>query len=132
MRLTEINLVVAELEVSHRFYLGLGWVMRPITAPDQPEVQAWLTTSGPAPVTLHSQPFASWWDASGVRVQPGSTTIDLTFDLPAELDQFIERTVDLGGALIAARRPMPWGQSYAIVGDPDGYRWGLKAPILES
>lgn len=34
-----------------------------------------------------------------------------------------------GGQVIAAARPMPWGQQYAIFADPDGYRWGIKSPL---
>ena len=128
MQLTEINLVVADLARSHVFYTALGWEMRAITFPDSAEPQAWLTTSGPTPVTLHSVSFAGWWDPSGPLAVPGSTTIDLTLD-GDDAAGFLQTAIASGGALIAGSRPMPWGQNYAIVTDPDGYRWGIKSPI---
>ena len=127
MLLTQINLVVSALEASHRFYTGLGWAMRPITMPDDPEPRAWSTTAGPAPVTIHSQAFAEWWDPSGAHVGPGSATLDLTCEHSEELARMLGQVEELGGTVIAPPRSMPWGQEYAIIGDPDGYRWGLKA-----
>ena len=127
--LTEINLVVGDLAASHRFYTLLGWTMRAITLPGDDRPQAWLTVSGPAPVTLHSQSFASWWDTTGPQPSAGSTTIDLTFDDQDLADRFLLGASEAGGTVVVEPRDMPWGQRYAIVADPDGYRWGLKSPI---
>ena len=79
-------------------------------------------------MTLHSVSFAGWWDPSGPLAVPGSTTIDLTLD-GDDAAGFLQTAIASGGALIAGSRPMPWGQNYAIVTDPDGYRWGIKSPI---
>lgn len=128
MQLTEINLVVADLQASHSFYTGLGWVMRPIEASDGGVAQAWLTISGPAPVSLHSPRFAGWWDPTGPTPTAGSTTLDLTFEDLDASTSFLRRVVELGGNILGDHRPMPWGQNYGIVADPDGYRWGLKSP----
>lgn len=129
MQLSEINLVVADLQTSHGFYAGLGWTMRPIPAPDGNGNQAWLTVSGAARVSLHSQGFAGWWDPTGPTPTAGSTTLDLTFEDLNTSTSFLQKAVALGGTVVVDHRPMPWGQNYAIVGDPDGYRWGLKSPV---
>lgn len=126
--LTEINLVVRDLAVSHGFYSSIGWTMRSITFPGSEEPQAWLTTSGPAPVTLHSRSFAGWWDPSEPPPLPGSITLDLTFEDSAEAVRFTSAVSAAGGAILVEARPMPWGQNYGIVADPDGYRWGIKSP----
>ena len=126
--LTEINLVVRDLALSHAFYTTVGWTMRSITFPGSDEPQAWLTVSGPAPVTLHSRSFASWWDTSRPQPLPGSMTLDLTFEDPTGATQFTRAVAGSGGAVLAESRPMPWGQNYGIVTDPDGYRWGIKSP----
>lgn len=132
MELTEINIIVADLDASHGFYAGLGWSMRPIPTPDGSGTHAWLTLSGPAPVSLHSPEFAGWWDPSGPSATAGSTTFDLTFaDLDAST-RFLQEAVDLGGDVVVDHRPMPWGQNYAIIRDLDGYRWGLKSPVQDS
>lgn len=129
MQLTEINLIVADLRLSHGFYVGLGWSMRSIPAPNGDGAQAWLTVSGPAPVSLHSVEFAKWWDPTEPSSMAGSTTLDLTFEDLKSSALFLERAVGLGGELVVPPRPMPWGQNYAIVADPDGNRWGLKSPV---
>lgn len=129
MQLSQVNLVVADLEVSHDFYTSLGWTMRPITTPDNQEPQAWKTTAGPAPVTLHSQTFAQWWDPSAVHPAPGAVTLDLTFDHHEQVVAFVENATELGATVIAELRPMPWGQNYGILADPDGYQWGLRSPL---
>lgn len=127
MQLTEINLVVRDLLASHTFYTGLGWTLRSIDKPDG-SPQAWLTTSGPAPLSLHSPEFAAWWDPTAPTPQPGSATLDLTFERIDAATEFIRKADDLGAAIVAEMRPMPWGQNYAIFSDLDGYRWGLKSP----
>lgn len=127
--LTQINLVVRDLGLSHAFYRHLGWSMRPITLPGSDEPRAWSTTSGPAPVALHSRSFVGWWDPSGPQLEPGSITMDLTFDDPGQGDRFILDAARSGGARLVESRPMPWGENYAIITDPDGYRWGIKSPI---
>lgn len=126
--LTEINLVVRDLALSHSFYTAMGWAMRSITFPGSEEPQAWLTISGPAPVTLHSRSFAGWWDTSQPQPASGSITLDLTFEDSTEAARFTAAVQGSGGAVCAESRPMPWGQNYGIVTDPDGYRWGIKSP----
>lgn len=128
MQLTEINLIVGDLRASHTFYIGLGWTMRSITMRDSSDVEAWLTTSGPAPVSLHRPEFAAWWDPTAPTPVPGSTTLDLTFEQVEVANSFLAKAVGLGGAVIVEPRPMPWGQNYAVFSDLDGYRWGLKSP----
>lgn len=97
MQLSEINLVVADLQISHGFYTDLGWSMRPIPTPDGNGTQAWLTVSGPASVSLHSQGFAGWWDPTGPAPTAGSTTLDLTFEDLDASTSFLHRAAALGG-----------------------------------
>lgn len=128
MKLTEINLVVEDLERSRAFYAALGCALRPVSDAGD-ETQAWLSAGGPVPVALHSTEFAAWWDPSEPPVAPGSTTIDLTLGSAGEADAVLAAVQQAGGQVIAAARSMPWGQQYAIFADPDGYRWGIKSPL---
>ncbi|GAB3747995.1 VOC family protein [Microlunatus parietis] len=127
MKITEINLVVEDLARSHAFYAALGCTLRQVSESSE-ETSAWLTAGGPIPVSLHSREFAAWWDASAPPVAPGSATIDLTVDSAEEAEAVLAKAEQAGGRVIAAARPMPWGQQYAIFADPDGYRWGIKSP----
>ncbi|MFC7625326.1 VOC family protein [Microlunatus sp. GCM10028923] len=127
MMITEINLIVEDLARSHAFYSALGCELRPVSDSDE-DTTAWLSDGGPVPVALHSTEFAAWWDSSEPPVAPGSTTIDLTLDSAGEIDALLATAEQSGGTVIAAARPMPWGQQYAIFADPDGYRWGIKSP----
>lgn len=102
--------------------------MRSITFPGSDEPQAWLTVSGPAPVTLHSRAFAGWWDPSAPEPDAGSLTLDVTFEDPTAAAEFVRAVASSGGAVVVGSRPMPWGQDDGIVTDPDGYRWGVKSP----
>lgn len=127
MDVTEINLVVRDLERSRAFYEGIGCALRPVNDQAGDTNTAWLTDhEGPMPVSLHSEEFAAWWDQSAPRVEPGSTTIDITLATPADADAMLDSVQRSGGRVIAPARNMPWGQSYAIFVDPDGYRWGVK------
>ncbi len=127
MDVTEINLVVRDLERSREFYEELGCALRPVTDQAGDINTAWLTDhAGPMPVSLHSEEFAAWWDRSEPRPEPGSTTIDITLAMPAEADALLDSVQRMGGRVIAPPRNMPWGQCYAIFVDPDGYRWGVK------
>jgi len=59
----------------------------------------------------------------------GTTTIDILMDSSPELEAFVDRATAARGSVVAPPRDMEWGQRYAIVADPDGYRWGLKADL---
>lgn len=130
MSVTQINLIVADLERSREFYAALGCRLRAITLPGGDTPGAWVVTEGFAPVGLHAVEFAAWWDASAPPVQPGSSTVDLTMGEHVEAAEFIETARSQGGPILQELADMPWGQSYAIFADPDGYRWGVKAPTL--
>ncbi|PAT31015.1 hypothetical protein CLI92_13690 [Vandammella animalimorsus] len=123
---TQINLVVDDLERSRVFYAALGCELRAITLPSDETPRAWVVTCGFAPLAIHTAEFAAWWDPSAPTVNAGATIIDVTFDAYADAARFIETVRTNGGRLVQELTDMPWGQSYAIFTDPDGYRWGVK------
>lgn len=126
MQISQINLVVTDLTASRGFYETVfGARFRPIDIGERPA--AWAAST-PVPLTVHSQEFASWWDPSSPGPQPGATVLDLDVTA-AERDRLLSLVAPAGGAVVAAATDMPWGQSYAVLIDPDGYRWGLKAPL---
>lgn len=129
---TQINLVVRDLERSRAIYEALDCELRPITVPGDETPRAWEATSGFAPIGIHTAEFAAWWGSSAPAVHAGSATIDITFDARSDASEFIETARTHGGQVLQELTDMPWGQSYAICADPDGYRWGIKTSSPET
>lgn len=126
MELSQVNLIVADLSVAGGFYETVfGARFRTIDTPDG--VVA-LAAQQPVPLTVHTAGFASWWDPASPGVSPGATVLDLDVTA-AEQSRVIDLVGPAGGAVSAPPQDMPWGQRYAVILDPDGYRWGLKAPL---
>jgi uncharacterized glyoxalase superfamily protein PhnB len=48
---------------------------------------------------------------------------------PADVDQVVGRISAAGHTVVTAPWDAPWGQRYATVADPDGYRVDLYAPL---
>ena len=53
----------------------------------------------------------------------------LLYDSPAEVDAAAAAIGAVGGMLVTAPFDAFWGQRYATVADPDGYRFDLFAPL---
>jgi len=51
----------------------------------------------------------------------------LLFDSPADVDAAAERIASAGHSVVTGPYDAPWGQRYATVADPDGYRIDLFA-----
>jgi uncharacterized glyoxalase superfamily protein PhnB len=48
---------------------------------------------------------------------------------PAEVDDAVERVTAAGHTVVHPPFDAPWGQRYATVADPDGYRVDLFCPL---
>lgn len=131
MAVTEINLVVTDLDRSRSFYQALGCRMREISVSEGEDPVAWMTVEGFAPVSIHTPGFAEWWDPSGPIPLAGATTIDVTIDDRDDAFELLTGAENAGATIIAPFRDMPWGQAYAIFADLDGYRWGVKTATSE-
>ncbi len=53
----------------------------------------------------------------------------LLYDAPAEVDQVADRVAAAGHRVVTPPFDAPWGQRYATVADPDGYRVDLFCPL---
>lgn len=66
----------------------------------------------------------------GEAPQPGNhSSFAVQYDSPAEVDRVAAAVKAAGYILPAEPWDAPWGQRYAIVQDPDGYRVDLYAYI---
>ncbi len=64
----------------------------------------------------------------GEAPRPGNTAgFAILFDTPQGVDDAAAQVADAGHTVITAPYDAPWGQRYATVADPDGYRTDLFA-----
>lgn len=128
LAIAQVNLVVADIDRSRRFYEALGYSFRSIRGSPDSATVAWLSVDGPVRIGLHDASFAAWWDPSSPGVIPGATVVDLDVETGEHLNAALAQVVASGGTVEKEPSDMPWGERFAVVLDPDGYRWGLKAP----
>ncbi len=126
----QINVIVADLDQSRRFYERLGMEFRPRNRRGEGPAEAWVSTNTGATVVLHSPDFASWWDETAPQPSVGGPQVDLELESVQRLEEVIAGLDAVGATVIKQPTDMPWGQRFAIVLDPDGNRVGLKAPQL--
>lgn len=124
----QVNFVVADLARSRDFYRRLGLTFRSRSRQEVETVQAWVSTGTGVTIVLHSPEFVAWWDPSAPGPAAGGPEIDLEFDSPDLLDAVVGELRSSGATIAKQPVDMSWGQRFAIVLDPDGYRIGLKAP----
>lgn len=125
----QVNFVVADLERSSDFYRRLGFTFRSRSRQGVETVEAWVSTDAGVTIVLHSPEFASWWDPSTPGPAAGGPEIDLELDSPNLVDAVVGELRGSGATIAKQPVDMSWGQRFAIVIDPDGYRIGLKAPL---
>jgi uncharacterized glyoxalase superfamily protein PhnB len=64
----------------------------------------------------------------GEAPRPGNTAgFALLFETPDDVDAAASRIADAGHTVVTPPYDAPWGQRYATVADPDGYRTDLFA-----
>src|SRR5262245_12295165 len=126
--LAQLNLVVADMAATVRFYRRLG-----LTIDDRhPFAAHHLEAAMPNGFLLEfdSVEFARRWD-TGWRGQAGPSRTVIGFNLPSR--QAVDTVyADLTGAGYTGQQPPYdafWGARYAVVEDPDGNPVGLMSPI---
>jgi len=124
----QINLIVADLARSRRFYELLGLAFRSRNRHGDGPAEAWVSTNAGITVVLHSTSFAAWWDETAPRPTAGGPQVDLRLDSPQRLEDVVAELAVRSATVVKPPTDMPWGERFAIVLDPDGHRIGLKAP----
>jgi catechol 2,3-dioxygenase-like lactoylglutathione lyase family enzyme len=127
--IVQVNLVVADLDRSRRFYERLGFSFRSRSRLGVDRTEAWVSIDPGPTLVLHSPEFASWWDPNTAGPTAGGPQTDLELESAAHLDDVVSGFHGAGATVSREPVDMPWGQRFAIVVDPDGYRIGLKAPL---
>lgn len=123
-----IDIVVSDMGASMKFYRTLG-----LPAPEGQEAEDQIQVATPGGTTLG---FVSeemmkghnphWVEPVGQRV-----TFACRCDSPEEVDATYTRVVGAGYKGRQEPWDAPWGQRYAMLGDPDGNRVDLFAAIAD-
>ena len=125
---TQVNIIVADLERSRAFYEWLGIAFTPRHRTGASPAEAWVSVDTGVTIVLHSTGFAAWWDESEPQPSSGEPQIDLQVDSDLRVDELAAGVDAAGGSLIKQPADMPWRQRFAIVGVLYGHRIGLKGP----
>jgi catechol 2,3-dioxygenase-like lactoylglutathione lyase family enzyme len=107
------------------FYQSLGFDFGAVE-PGDPHLEA-VTPSG---VRLMIDSASMMTELLGEPPRPGNTSgFALRYGSPAEVDEVAARVPAGGGTAVHEPWDAPWGQRYATVADPDGYRVDLFCPL---
>lgn len=124
-----IDIVVADMGAALNFYRTLGL---PAPTDQDGEDQVQLVTPGGTTLGFLTEAMMKghnphWVEPVGQRV-----TFACRCDTPEEVDETHARVVAAGYEGRQEPWDSPWGQRYAMLGDPDGNRVDLFAAITEA
>jgi predicted lactoylglutathione lyase len=121
--LAQVNLIVTDLARAKEFWALLGWE----STPRHPQAAVISFPNG-MNLVLHEPEFARLWDPAYAGPAAGSTVVDVNLPSREAVDDAYERLVTAGYPSSVEPWDTFFGARYAIVGDQDGNRIGLKSP----
>src|SRR3954454_17994055 len=124
MQIAAVGVAARDLSRAVAFYEALGFRFPPLEAgTDHVEAEA----GGARPM---SDPAGPLGGRHGEAARAGGTAaFAVLTDSPREVDDLAGRAAAAGGAVVLEPFDAPWGQRYATVADPDGYRVDLFCPL---
>ena len=126
MTIYAVAVTATDLAGARAFYELLGFRF-PATEPDDPHLEA-EDGSG---VKLMIDDAASMTELYGEPPRPGSVAgFAMVVASPSAVDDTVQRVRAAGHAVVREPYDAPWGQRYATVADPDGYRVDVFCPLL--
>ena len=121
MQIAAVAVSATDLSRAVAFYELLGFRFPPLEG-DTKHVES------EAGVRLMIDEAAFLTSLHGEAPRPGNTAgFAILFDTPQGVDDAAARLADAGHTVITPPYDAPWGQRYATVADPDGYRTDLFA-----
>jgi predicted enzyme related to lactoylglutathione lyase len=123
MEIAAVAVSATDLSQAVAFYELLGFRFPPLE-PDGQHVEA------EAGIRLMIDDAALLEGLHGEPPRPGNAAgFALLFGSPAEVDDAAGRVAAAGHTVVHPPFDAPWGQRYATVADPDGYRVDLFCPL---
>lgn len=125
MEIYAVAVSARDLPRTVAFYELLGFDFPPAEQGD-PHLEA-TTSSG---VRLMVDAASMMEELLGEPPRPGNTSgFALRYGSPAEVDEVAARVAAAGETVVHQPWNAPWGQRYATVADPDGYRVDVFCPL---
>ena len=119
MNIAAVAVSATDLSRAVAFYELLGFRFPPVQA-DTKHIE-----SG-AGVRLMIDDAAFLTELHGEPPRPGNIAgFAVLFNAPADVDAVVSRVAAAGHTVVTQPYDAPWGQRYATVADPDGYRADL-------
>ena len=123
MKIAAVAVSATDLSRAVAFYDALGFRFPPLEAGTEH-----IEAEGPPRLMIDTAGMLE--GLYGEPPRPGNTAgFALLCDSPAEVDDLAGRAAGAGGSVVHQPSDAPWGQRYATVADPDGYRVDLFCPL---
>ncbi len=124
-----VGVSATDMRASVRFYQALGFAF-PDFDPEDQHVEA-LTKPGMVRLMIDDAGLCA--SLIGEAPRPSNHAVfGLLFEEPAGVDAAAQVGCAAGGAEISAPWDAFWGQRYATIADPDGYRVDLFAELQQA
>jgi len=126
MKLNAIGITTTNLAKTVEFYTLLGFEF-PDHKPDEQHLEPKISV-GSAKLMIDSHDLIK--EILGTDPVPSNhSAFALEYETPKELDEIVQKLKNSG--FIITKKPWDafWGQRYAIVEDPDGYKVDLYASL---
>ena len=123
MQIAAVAVSATDLSRAVAFYELLGFRFPPI------ETET-MHLEAEAGIRLMIDAASLLAELNGEPPRPGTASaFALLADSPAEVDEVAARVTAAGQCVVHPPFDAPWGQRYATVADPDGYRVDLFCPL---
>lgn len=126
MRIDAVGVSSSNLKEAVKFYSLMGFEF-PEFKDDEEHLEPVTVPGG---VRLMIDSVAMMKGILGEAPRPGNhSSFAILYESPAEVDAVAKKLAAAGYKLVAEPWDAVWGQRYAIVQDPDGYRIDLFAAV---
>lgn len=126
MKLNAVGVVSKDMKKSIEFYTLLGFEFPSFTE-NEDHIES-KPQNGSAKLMIDT--FDLIKNIIGKNPVPGNhSSFALEYNSPTEIDQVVGRIKIAGFTVVNNPWDAFWGQRYAIVEDPDGYKVDLYAPL---
>ena len=124
MKLNAVGVSSTNISKTVEFYSLLGFTF-PEFSNNEQHVEA-ITTEGSARLMIDSEELMT--QLLGQKPQPGNhASFAIQYDLPDDLNKVADNLKEAGFTVVKEPWDAFWGQRYAVVQDPDGYKVDLYA-----
>lgn len=125
MKLNAVGVTSNNLKKSVEFYSLLGFTFPEFTN-DEQHVET--TPNGDAKLMIDSVEMTK--EIIGEDPKPGNhSSFAVQYNSPEEVNEVVKKIIDAGFTVSKEPWDAFWGQRYAVVQDPDGYKVDLYATL---